>query len=83
VNVDIAVHKNDVLTKWARGYYARGFQRYKITIVYNVCNLLMNTRYLLYYSIGYVSMSPFRSVDIDTPGNLELARQIAATDGEG
>jgi len=45
-------------------------------------DLLMGTGCRLGGSIGYVSMSPLRSVDIDAPDDLELARQIAATDGK-
>jgi N-acylneuraminate cytidylyltransferase len=45
-------------------------------------DLLISTGCRLGGSIGYVSMSPLRSVDIDTPDDLELARQIAGTDGK-
>lgn len=44
-------------------------------------DLLVETGYRLGGSIGYVEMSELRSLDVDTPVDLELARQIAEIDG--
>lgn len=45
-------------------------------------NLLVGTGCRLGDSIGYVEMSELRSIDIDNPVDLELARRIAETDGK-
>jgi N-acylneuraminate cytidylyltransferase len=44
-------------------------------------DLLVETGCRLGGSIGYVEMSELRSLDVDTPVDLELARQIAEIDG--
>jgi N-acylneuraminate cytidylyltransferase len=44
-------------------------------------DLLVETGCRLGGEIGYVEMSELRSVDVDTPSDLELARQIAKVDG--
>jgi N-acylneuraminate cytidylyltransferase len=44
-------------------------------------NLLVETGCRLGGDIGYVEMSKLRSVDVDTPTDLILARQIAEIDG--
>ncbi|ELZ81339.1 N-acylneuraminate cytidylyltransferase [Haloferax larsenii JCM 13917] len=45
-------------------------------------DLLMDTGCRLGGNIGYVEMSELRSVDVDTPTDLELARRIVETDGK-
>jgi N-acylneuraminate cytidylyltransferase len=45
-------------------------------------DLLVKTGCRLGGTIGYVEMSELRSVDIDEPTDLELARRIAEVDGE-
>lgn len=45
-------------------------------------NLLAETGCRLGGNIGYVEMSELRSIDIDKPVDLELARRIAETDGK-
>jgi N-acylneuraminate cytidylyltransferase len=44
-------------------------------------NLLVETGCRLGRKIGYVEMSELRSVDVDRPVDLELARQITKVDG--
>lgn len=44
-------------------------------------DLLVETGCRLGENIGYVEMSELRSIDIDTPVDLELARQIVEVDG--
>jgi N-acylneuraminate cytidylyltransferase len=45
-------------------------------------DLLVDTGCRLGGKIGYVKMSKIRSVDIDEPSDLNLARSIANTDGK-